>query len=159
MEINNRKVIGEITISNKKYPVTKSDSFHFHELSEEVIREALGKVRLKYKSKMIKYICKFNYVVGKNACVPTTEKDCIIFARRKGRKGDTRFVKNRVPEDCKSIVLILKQDTTEKYYILLTAFVGENSYPEPWDRFATEEAKKYWENHALVLDVFTHELE
>lgn len=159
MKINNRNVIGEITIDKKQYPVTKSDSFHFHNLSEKLIEEALKKVKIKYKSRMIKYIAKFDRIIGKKACVKTKEDDCIIFARRKGRKGDTRFVKNRELEDCKSIVIILKKDTTGEYYILLTAFIGEESYPEPWDRFATEKAKTFWSNHALVFDAFKDELE
>jgi hypothetical protein len=87
-------------------------------------------------------------VVGKSICVATSESDQIIFAKRLNRLGLTRFVENREPEESTKVSVILKKG--DGYYILLSAFVGELTPPEPWDRYATSESLSFWNSHALI---------
>lgn len=87
-------------------------------------------------------------VVGKSICVATTERDTIIFAQRPNRKGLTRFVESREPEECSKISVVLKKG--DGYYILLSAFVGGLTPPEPWDKFANPESLPFWNSHALI---------
>ena len=87
-------------------------------------------------------------VVGKSICVATTMSDQIIFAQRPNRKGLTRFVESREPEECSKIAVILKK--ADGYYVLLSAFVGGPTPPEPWDKFASPESLPFWNSHALI---------
>ncbi len=92
----------------------------------------------------------FGRVVGETICVPTEPADAIVYARRPKRLGHSRFVKNRSPEPCSKVVVILLKDDHEDYYVLITTFVGHRSEPEPWDRNATPRSGEFWANHALV---------
>lgn len=92
----------------------------------------------------------FGRVVGKTACVPTSGRDAVVYAFRPKRQGMTRFVKNRQLEPCSSAVFILKRDDYESYYVLITAFIGHESGPEPWDVRATDANREFWRTHALV---------
>ena len=97
--------------------------------------------------------------IGVSHCVETTGRDQIIFAQRKGRKGLTRFVKDRAPEPTNSVFVVLKKDSKHRY-VLITGFVGARPEPEPWDEKAfahsknPQEAKsrsiEFWKRHALV---------
>ncbi len=88
--------------------------------------------------------------VGKNIRVQTTDEDEIIFARRPGRTGLTRFVKNRQSEPCSKVVVILiRQDSGE--YVISTAFIGMKCPAEPWDeKWADENSVPFWNSQALV---------
>jgi hypothetical protein len=75
--------------------------------------------------------------------------DEIVFAKRPGRFGLTRFVKNRKPEPCSKVVVILKKGNYDEV-VLVTAFVGHRPEPEPWDRNATAKSQAFWSTRALV---------
>jgi hypothetical protein len=93
----------------------------------------------------------FDRIVGESVCVATEAGDQIVYAQRPKRFGLTRFVKNRKPEPCKSVVVILKTaDGQLGAYVLLTAFIGQKAEPEPWDRNATAKSREFWNFHALV---------
>ena len=97
-------------------------------------------------------------IVGETQCVATNDCDVIVFAKRPGRFGLTRFVKNRKPSPCEVVAIILKKAEVE--YILITAFIGALAPPEPWDKrafgfstnpkLAEAEAHEFWATHALV---------
>ncbi len=90
-------------------------------------------------------------IVGESVCVTTELRDQIVYAQRPKRFGLTRFVKNRKPEPCKSVVVILKTaDGQPGAYVLVTAFIGQKAEPEPWDRNATANSREFWNSHALV---------
>ena len=101
----------------------------------------------------------FQNEVGVTLCVETTGRDQIVFAQRRGRKGLTRFVKDRAPEPTNSVFVVLKKDS-EHRYVLITGFVGAKPEPEPWDEKAFAHSKKpqeaksrsieFWKRHALV---------
>ncbi len=124
---------------------------HLHESVLPALSEALGRVYL-HGEKFRKIQVDFDRVVGLNMCVVTGPDDQIVYAQRSGRIGKTRFVRNRQPEPCRSVVVILKKADEGDYYILISAFIGEDPQPEPWDRSATPSAKVFWENHALIWD-------
>ena len=95
----------------------------------------------------------FPDVIGKSECVHTNNSDTIMYGKRKGRKGYSRFVLNRQPEDCKSVFAIFKKN--ENGYLIITIFVGKKAAREPWDSNATSSDKVFWENHALILNMET----
>lgn len=92
----------------------------------------------------------YTNVIGKSECVPTNEDDKIIFRKRKGRKGNSRFVLNREAEDCKSIFAAFKKN--ENCYTIITIFIGKKAGREPWDPLATSSDKVFWDKHALIYN-------
>ncbi len=103
----------------------------------------------------------FPGVVGVSRCVETSQSDCIVFAQRQNRKGLTRFVKNRDPEPCSSVFVVLKRERQHRF-VLITGFIGRKPTPEPWDARAFSYSKNptaarrvsenFWNNHALIYD-------
>jgi len=99
--------------------------------------------------------------IGTTKCIKTYEGDSIVFAQRFGRKGLTRFVKNRAPEPCNSVFVVLKR-LKEHRYLIITGFVGTRPEPEPWDETAFRHAVdpnvsrqrslEFWSKHALIYD-------
>ncbi len=140
------KLVG---VSANGLPVYDRPKSHQH-LGEALLRDAIGRCELNatFEKRPVQYPTP----VGLTDCVGTSSKDAIIFAQREGRNGLTRFVLDRKPEPCSSIVIICKQaeELRERGYILVTAFLGSESEPEPWDRRATPAAHRYWSDHALV---------
>ncbi len=124
---------------------------HLHKSVLPVLAEALARIYLS-RENFVKQQVDFDRVVGQNMCVVTGPNDQIVYAQRSGRIGKTRFVRNRKPEPCKSVVVILKKADEGKHYILITTFIGEDPQPEPWDCNATPSAKVFWANHALIYD-------
>lgn len=123
---------------------------HSH-CSTELVAEALKKINSHGIQFLVEQV-EFNREIGSSNLIPTTTDfggDEIIYARRKGRKGFTRFVKGKSPSPSKSVVVILKK-CSEGFYLLITAFIGEKSFPEPWDPKATPEAVEFWKTHALI---------
>lgn len=130
---------------------TVYDRHHSHVHGEvlSLLLEALAKVDANGRKFFI-YEHDFGRVVGETVCVPTTDTDEIVWVKRPGRFGHSRFVKNRNPEPCNAVTVILKRDDYEAYYVLITAFVGHRPEPEPWDRNATANSHVFWSSHALV---------
>ena len=121
---------------------------HLHPEVVAILSEAL--MRVQGGEVFIVAEIEFGRPVGESICVPTQDGDEIVFAKRPRRFGYTRFVKNRRPESCDSVVVILKRDDHEDYYVLVTAFIGRRAEPEPWDRNATANSRAFWNSHALV---------
>ncbi len=126
------------------------------------LKDALARIAVAGRKFVVEEV-DFGQPIGQSVCVATTPVDEIIFAQREGRVGLTRFVKNRVPEACSSLCLILKQGDGRggcDEMALVTAFVGRKPEPEPWDTraFAQAEnsveaearARSFWASHALV---------
>lgn len=92
-------------------------------------------------------------VVGVTDCVPTTQYDEIVYAKRVGRPGKTRFVKNRKPQPSSHVAVVIKRFGNT--FKLLTSFIGQCAEKEPFDKsIRTDEefmqSKHFWDNHALV---------
>lgn len=122
---------------------------HLHPGVGELLPEALSKISANGRSFLIEEV-DFGRPIGEKMCVVTGPDDEIVFAQRPHRFGLTRFVKNRRPEPCTSVVVILKKAEDADYYVLITAFIGHRPEPEPWDRNATAASFAFWDQHALV---------
>lgn len=121
---------------------------HVHASARAVLPEALAQLDLTTEPFVVKQI-EFGRVIGAATCVATANDDDILFAQRPHRLGLTRFVQGRMPEPATTLVVILKQ-IEEGNYLLITAFVGKETPPEPWDSKATEQSVAFWNSHALV---------
>lgn len=121
---------------------------HLHESVLPHLPAALVQINSEGRRFLIEEI-EFDRIVGESVCVQTTGADEIVWAKRPGRLGHSRFVKNRRAEPCKSIVVILKAGDYGEYFIV-TAFIGHRPEPEPWDRNATANSRDFWNSHALV---------
>jgi len=139
------------------------DRFRSHAATHELnglLTDALARVSSGGRRFLVEVV-DFGRPIGESICVATGPGDEIVFAARPGRRGLTRFVKNRKPAPCSSVVVILKRDDADpRLFVLVTAFIGGQPQPEPWDRnaFARAEnpreaevaARSYWSSHALV---------
>ncbi|MND58556.1 hypothetical protein D3C80_497120 [compost metagenome] len=92
-------------------------------------------------------------IIGLTDCVETTQYDEIIYAKRPGRPGKTRFVKNRKQQPSSHVTVIMKR--VGNRFKLLTSFIGKVAEKELFDKsIRTDEefmqSKHFWDNHALV---------
>lgn len=97
----------------------------------------------------------FGRVIGETVCVATHAGDQIVYAQREGRRGLTRFVKNRAAEPTAYVTCILKAGDAGDEFFLVTAFIGVPAEPEPWDKnlrdpAAKRKSREFWNSHALV---------
>jgi len=125
---------------------------HFHSNVLKILPEALEKIETEGRNFFVEEV-QMGRIVGESTCVATDASDQVVYAQRPKRFGLTRFVKNRQPEACSSVVVVLKTADGEidwGKYVLITAFIGQKSEPEPWDKNATSKSKKFWDEHALV---------
>jgi len=112
------------------------------------LKDALSRIDAQHRDRCYEEV-EFSKVIGYSLCVPTRPGDLIVYAQRKGRRGLTRFVKERVPEPCSSVVVALAK--TSAGYILKTAYVGHKAPAEPWDHpYATADSIPFWNTHAIV---------
>jgi hypothetical protein len=125
---------------------------HLHPEVLLLLPEAFERIRLPGEQFMVVQV-DFDRIVGNTTCVRTESGNQIVFAQRPKRFGLTRFVMNRKPEPCRSVVVILKKaDNLADAFALVTAFIGVKPQPEPWDRNATEKSVEFWSDHALVWE-------
>lgn len=93
----------------------------------------------------------FPEVIGKDCCVDTTRHDLIVYARRIGKSGLSRFVKDREPEDTNCLSLILKKGDEFRTYVLIKAFFGKMRPTEVWEApFVFRDSRRFWMSHAYV---------
>lgn len=137
---------------------------HLKDGIAHILPDALARIESNGRTFFVEEV-DFGQPIGETICVATGPSDEIVYAKRPKRFGYTRFVKNRQPEPCSSVVIILKtadgQADAEKY-VLVTAFIGRKPEPEPWDtkNFAQQEnpaeaerkAREFWSSHALIYD-------
>lgn len=122
-----------------------------HDTVLPLLAEALSHVHASGRTEFCEEV-DFGRVVGETICVATESGDDIVYAQRPGRRGLTRFVKNRVPKPTASVTACFKRAVGGGGSLLLmTAFVGGRAPAEPWDqRWSTEESTLFWNTHALV---------
>jgi hypothetical protein len=94
-------------------------------------------------------------VIGEARCLATAPEDKIVFAHRAGRKGPSRFVLERQAVPTTQATLILKRhEAREGVMVLITAWAGGKSEPEPWDASHDETSLEasilFWASHALT---------
>lgn len=116
--------------------------------------EVIGKIYASHRHNIAQEI-DLGRNVGLCACVPTTDSDEIVFARRTGRRGQSaklglsRFVKNRQPIPTTKITVIIRKERDRAHYVLIAAFFGPKAEPEVWDR-PTPKSMPFWHSHAFV---------
>ncbi|MBP6256268.1 hypothetical protein KA405_00695 [Patescibacteria group bacterium] len=154
----NRKFLGCTADGSLVYDRIKSH-LNAHPLEQSLLDEAFEMIipEGEYLAKELE----FGRIIGESACVQTDEKDEILFAQRKNRRERSRFVKNRVPEPCSTMVIVLRR-ISESSLELVTAYIGKKGYGEPWDLglhafeedfyLAQEKSAAFWRTHALIYD-------
>ena len=136
------------TLASGEKVIDRKNS-HLHDDVKDVLPLLLQKIEANGR-RFITEVLNTDQAIMTN-CVKTNSNDEIIFIQRDGRKGPTRFVKNREPEPCFMAKVILKKaDQTPNTYVLITAFAGD-AEPEPWDLHKTERSEYFWSTHALIL--------
>jgi len=124
---------------------------HIHPSARPFLLEALARVEIKGRAFLAEAV-DFGRPIGESILVHTGPEDEIVFAQRPGRRGRTRFVKNRKPAPCNTVTVVLKRGDSGAM-VLVSAFIGPKPEPEPWDRNATERSREFWSNNALVWGV------
>jgi len=138
--------------------VVDRNNSHLHTGVARLLPDALTRIESAGREFFVEEV-DFGRPIGETICVSTGPGDQIVFAKRPKRWGLTRFVLNRTPEQCSSLVVILKAGDNGGY-VLITAFIGHRPQPEPWDRKnfsqqpdpreAEKLARKFWSSHALI---------
>ncbi len=144
--------------------VWRTHSSHVHDDGASAhLAAALAKV-IPSAARVTKTFVPFDQAIGVCECVVTSEADDIFFAKRPGRHGLTRFVRNREPVPCDTLAVIIARDWHDgARFNLITSFIGASAEPEPWDEGAflreptpvlQAEARKrafdFWASHAMV---------
>lgn len=128
----------------------RDDYSHLHTGVHELLPEVFEQITAGGK-KFIVTTVDLGRVVGQSTRVLTDENDEIVFVQRVGRKGLTRFVKNRVAENSSQVTIVLKRDLSLPKYTLLTAWIGSQSELEPWDPKADyDKSAEFWSRNALI---------
>jgi len=88
---------------------------------------------------------------GPQLCVETDGQDKIIYAKPWKKNKYWKFVLERKPVLSDILSLRFKKDYG--FYIIISAHYGPETPAFPWDKNGNlGESKKFWENHAIVLD-------
>ena len=93
-------------------------------------------------------------IIGKDACVQTTETDDVRYEYRTGRETLSRVVYGREPEDTSILTVGLCTDD-DGLVTVFTAFPGKKAPKELSDPSLREserpEAEQFWACHALCM--------
>lgn len=144
-------ILGRNFSNDQKLIVVDRHDSHVHGSDlRQVLSETITQLDLKDNPEFTVQTITHKAVVGLSQGVETSPDDEIIFARRHGRKGLTRFVLNRKPEPTNQVTVVLKK--IGPVYMCITAWFGGPSEPEPWDKSATPNSLDYWNNHALIFN-------
>lgn len=135
-------------------PVTDRIDSHLPSDFKALLPEILSKVHSDHLRRVsdgsFEVVLDLGRVVGDRICVETRPDDDIVYAQRPGRSGLTRFARNRSPQACSTVVLVLRPSTKRGGYFVVTGWFGILSRPEPWDRNARPDSAAFWLAHALV---------
>lgn len=130
----------------------------------EYLEEAIRNIDSR-NERIVKVCVEFGKIIGVKTCVNIRKGDSFRYATRLGCKYPTRFVLNREPEPCSTIVVIMKKTPNSKNYgyALKTAYIGDFATKEVHDPTLTykeaHEANEFWSNHALIWGHFILETE
>ncbi len=122
---------------------------HLHPNVKEFLGEVCEKIQSNGREVIIEEV-DLGRPVGLNMRVKTTQEDEIVFAQRPNREGLTRFVKNRQPEMCSQVRIVLKRAKTFDGYEISTAFIGTAATLEPWHKDATPDCIEFWNTEAMI---------
>lgn len=140
--------LGQLASGQPVFDRTRS---HMHDGIEKSLQDAFDRISLDDSVQFTVIQIDFDQEIGFCNVVSTTEQDTIFYIKRLGRKGLSRFVLGRESEPCQSIVLVLKKAEEGNFFLLITAYIGRISQPEPWDK-DSQISREYWNSHAFVMD-------
>lgn len=142
-------------------PVYDREDSHLlaHEEARPWLEQALARLSVaEFTDGTWAGVCDLGQVIGVTTCVAVGPADDVLYARRHGRQGWSRFVRGRTGEPCSTLKMVLRWHPEQKRAILRTAFVGQDSPPEPWSSGAQVSPEAYlrsrhfWSEHALLWD-------
>lgn len=144
------EIIGRTQDGYEVYVRMDDDASHIH-CAMFTLREGISKIRLEGKT-FETYQVPFDYVIGKDRCVPVGTTDKVVLWKRPGRKGKTPMVLNKRGEDTRQLNVVISYDEEMKHHVVLTAFLGRFTPQEPWDPDVRdrEASEKFWASHAIV---------
>ncbi|MDD3661982.1 MAG: hypothetical protein PHG63_02850 [Candidatus Dojkabacteria bacterium] len=122
---------------------------HLTPETKNIIEEALGRIVFPDNEQFHISTVKFDRVIGTCNVVKLRKGDVVFYARRRNRKGLSKFAKNRTGIKRKVLTVILLKPKSD-ICVLVTAFVGKPAAREPYDPRVTSDDLKYWKHHALV---------
>ena len=122
----------------------------------ETVAEALSNIEVSGDFGIYQYT---SQRTGPCYCVEVTDEDQVFYQTRPRRKGPSKMVLNREPEQVNTLVLVLMR--AEDIYVLITAYWGTKGEPEPWDELAFRKdprgyevakaaSEDWWKNRALI---------
>ncbi len=112
-----------------------------------LLPEAIGRI---YSNKKEVREIDMHRIVGLRQCVRISNKDNIVYAKRVGAKGHSKFVKDRKAKPCSTITIIWQHRKSKSMYVLIAAYIGKPAPPETWDIRATKESDLFWKYHAFI---------
>ncbi|MDQ5913442.1 MAG: hypothetical protein QG623_60 [Patescibacteria group bacterium] len=124
---------------------------HLQDSAKDYTIESLSDISSE-GSKTIEKEVVFKTSIGVSSLVVTGPDDDIVFARRLGRKGYSRFVRHRRGEESRTLYIKLSRIKNESAYILVTSFIGKKTPPEPQPNSRSDKLRSFWSNHALLFD-------
>lgn len=106
----------------------------------------------------LEVVVQFPFKVGYTSLCKISDKDEIVYAKRKGRDIYSKFTlngKKRLIDKC--VVVAKRSHTVPNEYYLITLFPGEHAVKELGDKnIKTEDERKnvqeFWAEHALVFE-------
>ena len=126
----------------------------FNCLAPGLLEQAISRVALG-GSCFVEQKINFEEMLCLSHCVETTPGAEVFFARRVGRQGHSRFVRNRWPDPVyKATAVFRRLRDYANAYLLIATHIGERPPREPWDPRAGCFSRTYWANHAIVWGRF-----
>ena len=152
MSTEMKKIMATSQNGYEVYVVVDNAHMMAHDVEEDHLAEAIKQVTVKPPFGF--YTVDFGKVVGKTACVKTTEQDDIRMECRPGRELPSRVVYNREAEDTSLLTVGICTDD-DGLETVFTSFYGELAPKELNDpRLNDEErpeAEAFWATHALIV--------
>ena len=140
------KPLGRLATGERVYDRSPS---HIHAGAQQYLPEVLGSIRSRHRQTIVQ-VNEYSQPVGVTSCVATRAGDKILFARRKGRRGVSRFVKNRRPMPTCFLTVILRR-TRRGDYEVSKAYFGEPAPMEPWGNpRPSRKSQEFWKAHAFA---------
>lgn len=141
-------------------PRKAEDHLRAHPEVEELLAEAVAKLRLPRDGAFLSAEVEMGRVVGRSGCVqtpPITSSDRTLFAQRVGRDHSSRVIVGEGEETTKVVILAFASPGEGGTYVLVTSWVGSLARKEPWDRTIASDGEhrdclQFWCSNALVYD-------
>ncbi|NCP47286.1 hypothetical protein COW83_02660 [Candidatus Collierbacteria bacterium CG22_combo_CG10-13_8_21_14_all_43_12] len=158
VELGDTKVISCLA-SGEEVFVTPQSHFYSHPDTHEAVYRVLPTIDVNSlsfdDSGLTHTAVEVKGMEGRCLCVPVTDSDKFVYAKRKPRTWYTRFVIGREVSKTNLLTLVIKKQGDG--YELSTSYWGPCAYPEPSDPCLSpgtpeyEISEKFWRQKALVL--------